>query len=255
MCCIVTYNGLNNIWIHLEVKILNFSELNRMGYSTSLNHVDMDLARASSVKTHEGLLNSAEIALIRNISKQITTAGFTNEQNDTHHKNFKHCVFLNRFVAGSSLPASPIRSLAPRVLAKLLRFAEKSWVDEQWSDANAVLSQIPGPGTPNGGVGGLSIRIAEHWKYEVGGHLDHDLHFDGGSVLTLVVALNDNFQGGTFRTFEPDDTHATHKLAQGDSLCFVSHKYHNVTKVLSGSRESLVIELWQGGGGVASHGR
>jgi hypothetical protein len=41
------------------------------------------------------------------------------------------------------------------------------------------------------GVAGLRIRIVEHWEYTVGGHLQDDLHYDGGSVLTIVTALND----------------------------------------------------------------
>ena len=32
----------------------------------------------------------------------------------------------------------------------------------------------------------------------------------------------------------------------GDCVCFVSHKYHNVTPVTAGSRRSFVIEMWQG---------
>ena len=51
------------------------------------------------------------------------------------------------------------------------------------------------------GVQSLSIRNVEHWRYEVGGHLDNDTHFDGGSIVTIVCALNGGYGGGVFRTF------------------------------------------------------
>jgi len=76
------------------------------------------------------------------------------------------------------------------------------------------------------------------------------------SVLTLVVALNDpttDFDGGVFRTHEADGTQREHRLAPGDCLCLVSHKYHNVTPVTRGTRRSLVVELWEGGSRL--HGR
>jgi len=143
--------------------------------------------------------------------------------------------------------------MAPRALGKLLRFAQSSWGDSEWSEPDGPLSNVPGPGDPNGGVGNLSLRIAEHWHYDVGGHLDSDLHFDQGSVITIITALNDDFTGGVVRTFEENGEHLEHPLGKGDALCFVSHKYHNVTRVLEGFRESLVIELWEGG--IENHGR
>ena len=45
-------------------------------------------------------------------------------------------------------------------------------------------------------------------------------------------------------TWAADGRQLTHELAAGDAILFHSEKRHNVTQVLSGSRSSLVIELW-----------
>jgi predicted 2-oxoglutarate/Fe(II)-dependent dioxygenase YbiX len=94
----------------------------------------------------------------------------------------------------------------------------------------------------------LSVRVVEHWQYEIGGGLTDPKHYDENSVLTLVTLLSDekDLTGGVFRTLEADGTHLEHPMKRGDAICFVSHKYHNVTPVTRGSRTSLVIELWQG---------
>merc|ERR1712037_677496 len=39
---------------------------------------------------------------------------------------------------------------------------------------------------------------------------------------------------------------AEHHFAKGDALIFLSHKSHCVRAVNSGTREVLVIELWEG---------
>jgi predicted 2-oxoglutarate/Fe(II)-dependent dioxygenase YbiX len=107
--------------------------------------------------------------------------------------------------------------------------------------------------TKNGGLQllppPLSIRVAEHWEYSVGGGLVDPHHYDVDSVLTIVALLSDEstFEGGTFRTLEADDSQLEHPMAQGDVICFVSHKYHNVVPVTEGKRCSFVMELWQGG--------
>ncbi|GMH84219.1 hypothetical protein TrST_g13492 [Triparma strigata] len=222
--------------------------------TTSRHHIRNDLAQLSSVYYSRQLLSLADIEHLQSIQQKVHNSGHhSNEQNASHHNpNHKHCTFMSR-PAGPDLPANPLRVLAPQTLGKLLRFGQSSWLSADWSNPDGPLSSVLGPGSSGGGVGNLSIRIAEHWHYDVGGHLDNDLHFDQGSVITIVTALNDDFTGGVFRTFEANNSHLSHPLATGDSCCFVSHKYHNVTPVLSGFRESLVIELWEGG--IATHGR
>ena len=42
-----------------------------------------------------------------------------------------------------------------------------------------------------------------------------------------------------------------HELERGDAVLFHSEKVHNVTAVMDGLRQSLVIELWDGSNNVA----
>ena len=78
-----------------------------------------------------------------------------------------------------------------------------------------------------------------------------DFHYDVDSVITIVALLNESgdYDGGDFRTYECDSSHSVHAMEKGDAVCFVSHKYHNITAVTRGFRKSLVVELWQGGVG------
>ncbi|GMI38788.1 hypothetical protein TeGR_g11266 [Tetraparma gracilis] len=227
--------------------------MSSLSETSSRHHYPMGLAQASTAFTKRSLLTPSDIALVQSIQQEVVNSGeHDNPQNVSHHNpNHKHCTFLHK-PCGASLPANPLRALAPQVLGKLLRFAQASWASSTWSSSSGPISSVSPPGTPSGGVGNLSLRVAEHWHYDVGGHLDNDRHYDQGSVLTIVTALNEDFTGGVFRTFEPSGEHAEHPLAPGDSLCIVSHKFHNVTPVLSGFRESLVLELWEGG---ITHGR
>ena len=81
------------------------------------------------------------------------------------------------------------------------------------------------------------IFSRSHWSAPpVGGGLTDLLHYDNDSILTLVVLLNheDDYDGGVFRTNESDGRQLEHPLRQGDAVCFVSHKYHNVTPLTRG---------------------
>ena len=170
-----------------------------------------------------------------------------NEQNAT--RTCKACTFLNKG------DPDPIYSRAPRVLAKLLRFAMRAWEQEAWSTSGTAVVGDDSVGAPPlagvAGVRSLSIRNVEHWHYDVGGCLDNDAHYDGGSIVTIVCALDPVHTGGVFRTLESDGSQLEHKLQPGDAVCFVSHKLHNVTPVLTGVRHSLVMELWEGGKALA----
>lgn len=61
------------------------------------------------------------------------------------------------------------------------------------------------------------------------------------------------FEGGHLQTLEADGTLKKHEFKQGDALIFVSHKYHNVSRVVSGSRNVMVLEFWQGAERQCSH--
>lgn len=203
------------------------------------SYVDVAAARKTHVMRAPGLLTSADLALIADVRAAVLASedeGTNNPQNKEHDR--KVCTFLNRD------PCNLVRKMAPRVLAKLLRFADRAWVEALWSGDAAR----PGPlHRVAGGVRSLSIRVVEHWEYSVGGALVDPWHYDDNSVVTIVGLLCDGFEGGVFRTHEPDGEHLEHPMAVGDVICFVSHKYHNVTPVTAGARRSIVMELWEGG--------
>ena len=221
-------------------------------------HVSVALARATrAVTSPPRLLSADDIALVLDVTRRVQRSTSDallvgNAQNAKHALDHKQCTFLNRrpenfTAAAADLPANPFRALAPGILRTLLRFADHAWQAEGWSEPGNALEGIAAPGTPHGGVAGLKIRIVEHWRYTEGGHLADDFHYDGGSVLTIVAALNDDYKGGEFATLEPDGSQRLHPLRKGSAVCLVSHKYHSVRPVLRGERRSLVMELWQGG--------
>jgi hypothetical protein len=63
----------------------------------------------------------------------------------------------------------------------------------------------------------------------------------------MSILLNDptEFTGGAFTTLEADGGVISYDdFQQGDALVFVSEKYHSVQVVESGTRRTLVTELW-----------
>jgi hypothetical protein len=221
-------------------------------------HIDVELARTTRVVRQLNLLSAADIALVLDICNRVQASTSDplhgNRQNEKHALSLKKCTFLDRqppAVEHASpaaqhlralLPPNPFRALAPRLLSRLLRFAERARVEEGWSAPGGPLAGI------SGGVEGLRVRVVEHWRYETGGHLGDPYHYDGGSVLTMIVPLNEGYTGGELLTSETDGRELVYALAMGEGACFVSHKYHSIRPVQdTGVRESLVIELWQGG--------
>eukprot|EP00440_Ansanella_granifera_P073067 gb/GFBE01079287.1/.p1 GENE.gb/GFBE01079287.1/~~gb/GFBE01079287.1/.p1 ORF type:complete len:231 (+),score=60.93 gb/GFBE01079287.1/:1-693(+) len=212
------------------------------------NYVDLVKAQKSRVVKFPGLIGPSDLEQVMACHQAAAEAGdplVTNPQNKQHKR--KRCTFLH----GDSLPdGARLLSKAPRVLAKLVRAAVAAQADGCWGCADSS-DAVPEEAGPLLGIDcrKLSIRVVELWEYEVGGGLVDDHHFDAGSIVTIVCLLNDDkdFTGGVFRTFEASGEHEEHHLSCGDVICFVSHKYHNITPVLSGQRKSLVVELWQGG--------
>lgn len=205
-----------------------------------LGLVEVSAARATRVHHSPSLLSAGDIVEIATLQRKIMSEESTvhnNPQNKTHH--LKVATFMN------NPPVFHITSELPQVIGKMLSFAMQAWELDQWSAKGGPLMDVPG------GVSSLSVRVIEHWEYEVGGGLPDDLHYDTDSVLTLVALLSEasDFEGGTFRTFECDDNHLEHHLEKGDVICFLSHKYHNIVPLTKGVRKSLVMELWQGGVG------
>ena len=61
-----------------------------------------------------------------------------------------------------------------------------------------------------------------------------------------LLSERGEFKGGDFQTYEEGDVNISYPMEKGDGVCFVSHKYHNITEVKGGERRSLVVELWEG---------
>jgi len=90
---------------------------------------------------------------------------------------------------------------------------------------------------------GLQVRCMELHVYAPGGGLADPKHFDGGSVVTVDIMLEDTFTKGGFRTPEGDDGEMVeHRFELGDALVFPSGKYHGVDAVASGCRKVKVYE-------------
>lgn len=214
-------------------------------------HNSNDVRSSSSIVPP--LLNQSEIQDLL-ILRQGLLGGDRNSSNHVNNpENMRHahktaCMLNNP-------PYYPLQTHHPAIVVKLLQFAQRAWTEGDWSaSGSGPLEHVKA-----NGIHGLSIRVIELWEYSVGGGLTDDFHYDVDSVITVVVLLNDDFDGGVLRTFEVGDVHQSYDGGEnptcgglqrpGDAVAFVSHKYHNVTPVARGVRRSLVMELWQGGVG------
>lgn len=94
----------------------------------------------------------------------------------------------------------------------------------------------------------ISLRCAEYHTVRTSGGLPMNKHYDAGSLVTMDLMLSDasSFEGGTFQTLEADGTLLPHSFERGDLLIFLSHKFHSVSPVTQGTRQVLVMELWEG---------
>ncbi len=94
----------------------------------------------------------------------------------------------------------------------------------------------------------VNLRCAEYHTVTPPGNLAFERHYDHGSLITIDIMLSDAtaFEGGAFETSEPGDYMLQHPFEKGDLLLFLSHKYHCVSPVESGTRNVLVAELWEG---------
>ena len=71
-------------------------------------------------------------------------------------------------------------------------------------------------------------------------------HRDKGSVVSLSALLTAPGGGGAFTTWDADGGAVEHALRPGDAVVFASERTHNVSLVTSGTRQTVVIELWDG---------
>ena len=125
------------------------------------------------------------------------------------------------------------------VMAKLLEVMRSSPLrDSTWQTRDSALAQRPP----------LNVRCVEFHKYTAGGGLTDTGHIDIGSALTMSVQLSQPGpveRGGRFTTTDADGIVTVHELARGDAVIFCSESVHNVMTVASGTRNSLVVELWK----------
>lgn len=93
----------------------------------------------------------------------------------------------------------------------------------------------------------LEVRCIELHAYGPGGGLKDRKHFDGGSVVTVDLMLDDEFTGGQFQTpVGTGDDVKSHVFNKGDALIFPSGKYHMVDKITGGARKVMIVEFWNG---------
>ena len=96
---------------------------------------------------------------------------------------------------------------------------------------------------------GLNTRVIEyHRQTAPGPGINDPKHYDMDSVVTIDIALSkpEEFEGGEFGTLESTGQLRHHKFSRGDAVAFISHKFHCVSKVETGIRRVLVVELWRG---------
>jgi len=205
----------------------------------------MSSACASRVVRYTSCFDSLEIADIESVRMKIASKESPIENNI---QNATHLCKTNTML--NNPPLYTFSTTAPHIISTLLNVAKCAWQQENWSGIGGPLEAI------TGGVDSLSIRMIEHWHYEIGSGLFDPVHYDMDSVLTIVVMLSDRseFDGGDFQTNEPSGDMLVHPLQQGDAICFVSHKYHCISPITRGVRKTLVMELWQGGTGHRGRG-
>jgi len=73
----------------------------------------------------------------------------------------------------------------------------------------------------------------------VGYHLDTDSNSD--YIAACVIQLGDKFEGGLYRVFQKDKTYCDFNPTKGSLIISNCNYPHEVTKVTSGERKSLVF--------------
>ena len=105
------------------------------------------------------------------------------------------------------------------------------------------------------GISDVNYRVVEYHTMlstingqASGGGLHTQRHCDHGSLITVDILLTDpsEIKGGVLQTLESDGELLGHSWEQGDALVFLSHKYHCVSELTQGTRQVMVLELWEG---------
>jgi len=128
-----------------------------------------------------------------------------------------------------------LAELLPSIYEKLVAAARQADAAHGWNVLDAERQS-------------LAMRCAEYHTVHTAGGLPIKKHYDYGSLVTMDIMLSptSDFEGGVFSTLEEDGELRPHTFERGDLLLFLSHKYHCVQPVTSGTRQVLVCELWEG---------
>ena len=177
-------------------------------------------ASKTAVAAHRGLLSAAEVAEIRAFAATQTRP---EQIQSRSHDDTRIVTYLSYERA--------FRRRLPEIYAKLRGVALAKHVAEG-GDASQR----------------FELRVAEHHVVTPGGGLFDPQHVDAGSLVTVDVMLDADFEGGAFRTLEDGAavSHADVFRDPGDVVVFLSLKRHHVDRVTAGARRVLVLEFWDG---------
>ena len=110
--------------------------------------VDVEVARRTRVVRSARVLGAEEVARVLDVVAAVQSGCpdqrfFNNPQNAQHAQAHKACTFLSQPGAGDL--HNPFAQLAPKVLQKLLDFADAAWRGEDWSRPGGALAAFAGP--------------------------------------------------------------------------------------------------------------
>lgn len=211
-----------------------------------MSHADLQRAQRSTVRVLHNLLDAREIATLLSTGVASAALGLDGRTRtvdagllyDVSYEHDAHtALFLHRRYAptdGAAATCSLSQDHAPtaQVCDKLVRVMREH-----------VRAVDPQEGIEDPDA--LTVRCIELHTYTSGGALLDVTHRDTGSVLSLSVLLSDPAAktGGHFVTWQRGQP-VVHQLTQGSAIVFHSERRHNVSPMVHGMRQTLVIELW-----------
>ena len=199
------------------------------------------------VQLVKGVLSESDIAELDATYERIKTlalhqadAAGTDELTHPNLGGLKDSPHLTCFLHVHAL----IDKQLPHILKKVLDTMVEADCQAGWGLLSAQCAEDEGE------AGCSNIRVVEYHEYRKGGEVCDPTHTDAGSLVTMSVMLSDpaaDFTGGDFTTLEEDGSVTGFPgFGRGDGLVFISEKWHSVQEVRTGTRRSLVTELWAG---------
>ena len=191
--------------------------------------MDVDKAQQTAVVRLEKFLSIKDIEMINSVAKAELSRG--NTALEKHSESWKVVYLQANNIFHKKLP-----TIRQKILDTIRQVDKSNW---------CLFDNVDN----------VSIRVVEYHTNQTNHSLSDPKHYDLNSLLTCDIMLSNDglFEGGHLQTLEADGTLKKHEFKQGDALIFVSHKYHNVSRVISGSRNVMVLEFWQGAERQCSH--